>query len=103
MSETEQSQYNGGPGRFSGQDDASDLPVIDDFEALVDTVIGHEQVFVRYPRGPQTDGPKSMDYEAEVELPGLSVTNLTPESWWSRPSADWIARRVCKYADLSDG
>lgn len=82
---------------------APDLPVIDDFESLVATVIAHEYVFVRYSRGPQTDGTKSTDYEAEVELPGLSVTNLTPESWWPRPIADWVARRVCKYADLSDG
>ena len=84
-------------------DQAPDMPVIDDFEALVDAGIAHEYVFVRYSRGPRTDGMKSTDYEAEVELPGLSVTNLTPEPWWPRPSADWIARRVCKYADLSDG
>ncbi|HXR71660.1 DUF6098 family protein [Actinocrinis sp.] len=100
QTETQESPRNGGQG---AGDDAPDLPVIDDFDALVDLVIGHEQVFVRYSRGPQTDGPKSMDYEAEVELPGLSVTNLTPEPWWSRPTAHWVARRVCKYADLSDG
>jgi hypothetical protein len=29
----------------------------------------------------------------------LSVTVLTPEPWWDRPVADWIARRVCKYAE----
>ncbi|HEU5356275.1 MAG TPA: DUF6098 family protein [Actinocrinis sp.] len=106
MSETEESRRSGRTGRNGrpgATDDADDLPVIDDFQALVDTVIAHEQVFIRYSRGPQTDGPRSMDYEAEVELPGLSVTNLTPESWWSRPSADWIARRVCKYAELSEG
>jgi hypothetical protein len=104
MSETEQ---GGDPGTGDSEagvgDSAPDMPVIDDFESLVDLVIAHEQVFVRYSRGPRTDGPTSRDYEAEVELPGLSVTNLTPEPWWSRPSADWIARRVCKYADLSDG
>ena len=94
---------NQGDGGAGARADTQGMPVIDDFETLVDTVIAHEQVFVRYSRGPRTDGPKSMDYEAEVELPGLSVTNLTPEPWWSRPSADWIARRVCKYADLSDG
>lgn len=100
MSETEEPRHDGGPG---AADDALGLPVIDDFETLVDTVIAHEQVFVRYSRGPRADGSRSMDYEADVELPGLSVTNLTPESWWSRPSADWIARRVCKYADLGEG
>jgi hypothetical protein len=80
-----------------------DMPVIDDFEDLVAVVIAHDQVFVRYSGGPQRDGPASRDYEAEVELPGLSVTTLTPEPWWPRPTADWIARRVCKYAQLAEG
>lgn len=75
-------------GDFATGNKPSDMPVIDDFESLVDTVIAHKYVFVRYSRGPQTDGSRSMEYEAEVELPGLSVTNLTPESWWRRPIAD---------------
>lgn len=79
------------------------MPVIDDFGALVDVVTAHDQVFVRYSHGPDKDGERSVDYESGVELPGLSVTNLTPEPWWSRPWADWIARRVCKYAELGDG
>lgn len=78
------------------------LPVAGSFAALVDLVAAHERVFVRYSHGPAKDGERSKDYEADVELPGLAVTNLTPEPWWPRPWADWIARRVCKYADLGD-
>ena len=40
-------------GDFATGNKPSDMPVIDDFESLVDTVIAHEQVFVRYSRGPQ--------------------------------------------------
>src|SRR4051794_22835011 len=79
-----------------------ELPVIEDFDALIGLVAAHGLVFVRYSRGPDEDGGHSVDYEADIELPGLSVTNLTPEPWWSRPAADWIARRVCKYADLGE-
>lgn len=79
------------------------MPVIDDFDALVDVVAAHDRVFIRYSRGPDKDGERSVDYESGAELPGLSVTDLTPEPWWQRPWADWIARRVCKYADLGDG
>jgi hypothetical protein len=59
---------------------------------------------VRYSEGPahdQRSGP-SRDYEADVALPGLSVTTIEPEPWWPRPAADWIARRVCKYAELGE-
>jgi hypothetical protein len=79
-----------------------EMPVIDDFDALVDLVTAHDQVFVRYSRGPAEDGAHSVDFEADVKLPGLSVTNLTPEPWWPRPWADWIARRVCKYGELGE-
>lgn len=104
MNETRRDGEAGGSnGTPRSSADLQGLPVVDDFDALVDLVIAHERVFVRYSRGPRAEGPKSMDYEAQVELPGLSVTNLTPEPWWPRPSADWIARRICKYAGLSDG
>jgi hypothetical protein len=35
-------------------------------------------------------------------LPGLSVVPLTPPDWWRRPMADWLARQVCKYAQLGE-
>jgi hypothetical protein len=35
-------------------------------------------------------------------MPGLSVTPLHPEPWWTRPLVDWVARRLCKYLELAD-
>ena len=59
---------------------------------------------LRYSRGPDEDmSTGSRDYEADVEMPGLSATPLRPEQWWSRPAEDWVARRVCKYLALADG
>ncbi|GAB3752584.1 DUF6098 family protein [Microlunatus parietis] len=58
-------------------------------------------VYVRYSRGPEADAHRvSRDFEAEVDLPGLSVSTLTPPSWWTRSTVDWVARRLCKYLDL---
>src|SRR3954453_2319616 len=53
-------------------------------------------------RGPEEDASRgfSRDYEADIPLPGLSVTVATPEPWWTRPTEDWVARRLCKYAEL---
>jgi hypothetical protein len=80
-----------------------DLAVINDFEEIVHLVRRPEPLFIRYSEGPDHDreGP-SKDYEAGLTLPGLSVTVLTPPDWWTRPWRDWVARRVCKYADLMD-
>jgi hypothetical protein len=80
------------------------LPVIEDFADLVRVVEQTPGLFLRYSRGPAADaeaGP-SRDYEADVELPGLSVTTITPEPWWPRSPEDWVARRVCKYAELAE-
>ena len=74
-----------------------------DFDELVELVRRKRGLFLRYSRGPEADlreGP-SRDYEAGVQLPGWSVTTMDPEPWWTRPPADWIARRVCKYAELA--
>jgi len=73
---------------------------LDQLVALLDEV--DPPVFLRYSKGPEHDrssGP-SRDYEADVELPGWSVTNISPEPWWSRPVEDWLARRICKYLEL---
>jgi hypothetical protein len=59
-------------------------------------------LFVRYSRGPETDRTSSStDYESGLVLPGLSVAVLTPEPWWTRPVADWVARRLCSYEHLA--
>lgn len=80
------------------------MRIIDDLDELADVVAREPAVFVRYSCGPRRDAlHASRDYEAGVDLPGLSVTPLTPEPWWTRPAVDWIARRVCKYMDQADG
>jgi hypothetical protein len=81
-----------------------ELAVIRSFAELVEFVADRDDVLLRYSKGPGHDaeaGP-SRDYEADVDLPGLSATTVTPEPWWPRPAADWIARRVCKYAELGE-
>lgn len=79
----------------------ADLAVIDDFEEVVQLVRCREPLFIRYSEGPDRDreGP-SRDYESGLRLPGLSATVLTPPPWWTLPFRDWVARRMCKYADL---
>lgn len=74
------------------------------FAELVEFVAARDDVLLRYSKGPGEDadtGP-SRDYEADVDLPGLSATTVVPEPWWPRPAEDWIARRVCKYAELGE-
>jgi hypothetical protein len=79
------------------------MRTIDDLGELVEVVVREPAVFVRYSHGPDRDAQHaSRDYEAGLELPGLSVTPVTPEPWWTRPAVDWIARRVRKYMDLAD-
>jgi Family of unknown function (DUF6098) len=81
----------------------SELPIVESFDEVVDAVDRLEQVFVRHSAGPASDdGGRSFDYESGVELPGLSVAVLSPEPWWTRPTADWVARRLCKYDELLD-
>src|SRR5919197_2773194 len=80
------------------------MHTIDDLAELVALVESQPNVYVRYSSGPGEDASSaSRDYEADVDMPGLSATPLCPEPWWTRPSADWVARRVCKYLDLADG
>ena len=92
------------PGLFANDADLSEPIPLDDLEQLVRFVQRHEGVLLRYSQGPKADadsGP-SRDYEAGVDLPGLSATTVEPEPWWPRPAEDWIARRVCKYAELGE-
>lgn len=78
------------------------LPLVDDFDELVQLVKERKHLFVRYSKGPSQDaeGGPSLDYESDVALPGFSVTTIVPEPWWTRPAEDWIARRLCKYEEL---
>jgi hypothetical protein len=80
----------------------NDMPTIDDLREVVELVEQIANVFVRYSHGPAVDAAEtSRDYESGVDMPGLSVTTVAPEPWWPRPAIDWVARRVCKYADLA--
>jgi len=80
------------------------METIDDLEELDDIVGRAARVYLRYSFGPERDlAHPSRDYEAEVDLPGLPCTLLTPEPWWPREPVDWIARRVCKYLHLAAG
>ncbi|WP_420750152.1 DUF6098 family protein [Rhodococcus sp. O3] len=82
----------------------SDLPTITTIQELTDLVTSTPHIMLRYSRGPShdADGGGSRDYESGVDMPGVSVTTLAPESWWPRPAVDWVARRVCKYLELED-
>jgi hypothetical protein len=75
---------------------------IDDLTLLTTFATGDVEVYLRHSEGPETDGEHSLDYEAGVPLPGLSVTALRPEPWWPGPAIDWVAREIFKYAQLSE-
>jgi hypothetical protein len=80
------------------------LPVIESLDDLADLVLRQPDVFLRYSEGPETDRrePASCDYEADLVMPGLSVSAIAPEAWWPRPAQDWIARRIRQYAQLHE-
>ena len=83
--------------------DPEDIPLITSLDQLADLATD-PLLYLRYSKGPAADaedGP-SRDYEANVTLPGLSATTLSPEPWWRRPVKDWVARRVCKYSELAE-
>ncbi|WP_159943930.1 MULTISPECIES: DUF6098 family protein [unclassified Nocardiopsis] len=77
------------------------LPTVGGLAELAGLVRARDRLYLRYSHGPEQDRrPVSKDYESGLELPGLSVTVLTPEGWWTRPLEDWLARQVRKYASL---
>jgi hypothetical protein len=55
-------------------------------------------VYLRYSPGPDADAVHpSVDHESGLPMPGHSANPLQPPGWWTRPVADWLARRVCQY------
>ncbi|MBO0746006.1 MAG: hypothetical protein J2P43_13375 [Candidatus Dormibacteraeota bacterium] len=71
-----------------------------ELEALVES---DRPLFIRYAQDPGLDSrQRSVDAESGLELPGLSVNPLTPESWWTRPVAEWLARQICQYGHLRE-
>ncbi|MFK4791508.1 DUF6098 family protein [Microbacterium sp. ZW T5_56] len=72
-------------------------------DELASLVRAHPTVYVRYSAGPRHDADElSIDGESGLELPGLSVNPLTPEQWWSRPLAHWLARQLMQYQHLRE-
>jgi hypothetical protein len=62
-------------------------------------------LYLRYSPGPQADAAHpSVDHESGLAMPGHAANPLRPPRWWTRPAADWLARRVCQYLrELHDG
>jgi hypothetical protein len=55
-------------------------------------------LYLRYSPGPEADAlHPSTDHESGLPMPGHSAVPLRPPGWWTRPTADWVARRVCQY------
>ena len=80
-----------------------DIPDVDTLDELERIVSGRDSAYVRYSEGPDRDErEQSTDTESGLALPGLSTNPLTPERWWTRPLADWLARQVCQYAQLRE-
>ena len=80
------------------------LPVIGQLHELAAIACGGRDTYLRYSLGPEADARQtSRDYESGLDLPGLSVVPLTPPGWWRRPVTDWLARQICKYAQLGEG
>lgn len=79
------------------------VETIGTFDDVVALAREYAPLYVRFSEGPAHDAQEtSIDYEADVSLPGLAVSSLTPEPWWTRPDEDWVARRLCKYLDLQE-
>lgn len=82
---------------------STDLRTLTTLAELADLVRSRERSYVRYSEGPWHDASEqSRDTESGLNLPGLSVNPLHPESWWTRPLEDWLARQVCQYAELAE-
>ncbi|GER23013.1 hypothetical protein NCCP1664_15090 [Zafaria cholistanensis] len=79
------------------------LPHLHSIAELEDLVRSEPDLYVRYSAGYESDRDGgSLDTESGIELPGLSVNPLRPESWWTRPLQDWLARQLCQYKHLKD-
>ncbi len=81
----------------------NELPVIDSLDELTRLSERESGLYLRYSEGPEADAShSSRDTESGLDLPGLSVVPIDPESWWSRPREDWLSRQLCQYKQLKD-
>ncbi|AGF72801.1 DUF6098 family protein [Corynebacterium halotolerans] len=82
---------------------AEQLKTLNHLADLEEMAASEPGLHVRYSEGPDNDASGgSTDTESGLELPGLSVNPLNPESWWTRPLGDWIARQLCQYKHLQE-
>jgi hypothetical protein len=80
------------------------LQTLDSLHALCRLIAKSEPLHVRYSKGPEHDrAHTSRDYESGLDMPGLSVNPLAPESWWTKPIEQWVARQLCQYVKLHEG
>lgn len=81
-----------------------DLPVVTSLDGVVALLRPSTAVFLRYSGGPLADAAvAARDTESGCVLPGLPVAPLVPETWWLRPSREWIARQLCQFSELWGG
>ncbi|MGH2757986.1 MAG: DUF6098 family protein [Actinomycetota bacterium] len=79
------------------------LPTIESLEELERYVLQEPELCVRYSKGPHADrSSPSVDHESGLLLPGIPVTPLRAEPWWTRDRKDWIARQLCHYVEVGD-
>ncbi|WP_199444121.1 DUF6098 family protein [Umezawaea beigongshangensis] len=87
------------------QPSSTDLPVLQDLDALVLLVASAgpaEALYVRWSLGPLADaGSVSGDSLTGVPLTGLSANSLAVEPWWAdRSPRLWLARKLLDYGHL---
>ena len=74
------------------------MDTIQTFDEVVTLARLRGPLYLRCSRGPEADAEEwTLDAEAHVTMPGVLVSSLTPEPWWTRPDEDWVARRLCSY------
>ncbi|MFL6122080.1 DUF6098 family protein [Actinophytocola sp.] len=83
----------------------AELPTLHRLDELTYLLEHDLRVYLRYSPGPEADaGHPSKDHESGLLMPGVSANPLWPPHWWTRPPADWVARKVCQYLrELHEG
>ena len=62
---------------------------------IEDILASEPGLFVRFSDGFAADlEAGGIDQESGLRLPGLPARPLDPESWWTRPVRDWVARQL---------
>src|SRR5829696_5877654 len=79
------------------------LPGLEQLTELEQLVRAGNGLYVRYSEGVEHDlDEQSVDTESGLTLPGLSANPLDPQTWWTRPLSDWLARQLWQYKHLRE-